>query len=136
MQKKQIITTILKHFPDTQAIYLFGTYGTEYERHDSDIDIAVLLPVLASKTIGNPEFNRCGADLESLFNGHVDLINLRQANTVFQHEVIHNGQILFNAGKSVVDTFEMLTMSLYQKLNDERKAVIQHVINTKTVLDV
>ena len=136
MRKKQIITTILKHFPDTQAIYLFGTFGTEFERPDSDIDIALLLPVLTAKTTDSMVFNKCGSDLESCFNGDVDLINLRQANTVFQHEVIHNGQILFNADKSVVDTFEMLTMSFYQKLNDERRPVIQHIINTKTVLDI
>ncbi len=136
MRKKHIITTILKHFPDTQAVYLFGTYGTEYERPDSDIDIALLLPVLTAKTTDSLELNRCGADLGSLVNGHVDLINLRQANTVFQHEIIQTGQVLFNAEKSVVDTFEMLTMSLYQKLNDERKSVIQHIIDTKTALDV
>jgi len=136
MQEKQIVTTILKHFPDTQAIYLFGSYGTEYERHDSDVDIAVLLPVLTARSADNLVFNKCGSDLESLLNGHVDLINLRLANTVFQHEIVQKGQILFNANKSVVDFFEMITMSLYQKLNDERKAIIQHIINTKKVFDV
>ena len=136
MQEKQIVTIILEHFPDTQAVYLFGSYGTEYERPDSDIDIAVLLPILTARSADSLALSKCGSDLESLVNGHVDLINLRLATTVFQHEIIHNGQILFNSNKSVVDSFEMITMSLYQKLNDERKAVIQHIIKTKKVFDV
>ena len=39
-----IVRTVLRHYPDTQAIYLFGSYGTENEWPDSDVDIALLLP--------------------------------------------------------------------------------------------
>ena len=39
-----IVPIVLKHYPATQAIYLFGTYGTPDEWPNSDVDIAVLLP--------------------------------------------------------------------------------------------
>ncbi len=42
-----IVRTVLDHYPDTQAIYLFGSYGTENEWPDSDVDIALLLPPTA-----------------------------------------------------------------------------------------
>ncbi|MBK6563551.1 nucleotidyltransferase domain-containing protein [Candidatus Amarobacter glycogenicus] len=34
---------ILQHYPTTQAIYLFGSFGTADEWPTSDVDIAVLL---------------------------------------------------------------------------------------------
>jgi hypothetical protein len=27
-----LIQVVLRHYPDVQAIYLFGSYGTEWER--------------------------------------------------------------------------------------------------------
>ncbi len=43
IQQKQIIQTILKHYPEVQAIYFSGTYGTDDQWTDSDVDIALLL---------------------------------------------------------------------------------------------
>jgi len=37
-----IIKTIIVELPDVQAIYRYGSAGSKYERHDSDIDIAIL----------------------------------------------------------------------------------------------
>ena len=39
-----IVRIVLEHYPEAQATYLFGTYGTVDEWPDSDVDIAVLLP--------------------------------------------------------------------------------------------
>ena len=44
-----IIKTILAHYPGGQGIYFFGSYGTESEWPDSDIDIALLLSPLQAK---------------------------------------------------------------------------------------
>ena len=43
-KQEAIIQTVLEHYPDTQAIYLFGSYAAEQEWPESDVDIAVLLP--------------------------------------------------------------------------------------------
>ena len=40
----QMIETVLGDYPHTQAIYLFGSWGTEDEWPTSDVDMAVLLP--------------------------------------------------------------------------------------------
>ena len=44
-----IVDAVLAVYPDTQAIYLFGSYGTAVEWPDSDVDIALLLPPAAAK---------------------------------------------------------------------------------------
>ncbi len=134
MRNEIIIKTVRFYYPDISALYLFGSYGTEYERTDSDIDIALLLPVLTAKAAGRLSLSKCRSELASLMDRSVDLINLRLVNTVFQHEIIQRGAILFKATDSETDTFEMITMSLYQKLNEERKGIIQDILRTKKVL--
>ncbi|MGI6783333.1 MAG: nucleotidyltransferase domain-containing protein [Aminivibrio sp.] len=42
--EKKITAVLLKHFPGARAVWLFGSFGTEYERRDSDVDIGLLLP--------------------------------------------------------------------------------------------
>ena len=49
----EIIGVVFKHYPDVQAVYLFGTYGTDGQWPDSDVDIAVLLPHDKSKKAGS-----------------------------------------------------------------------------------
>jgi len=57
-------------------------------------------------------------------------------NTVFQHEIIHHGRIIYNADEYATAEFEMLTMSFYQKLNEERKEILEEVMKTKRILDI
>ena len=39
IEQDAIIHTVFRHYADTQAIYLFGSYGTDDEWPDSDVDI-------------------------------------------------------------------------------------------------
>jgi len=43
MSEKAIIEIVLRFYPDLEAIFLFGTYMTPYERQDSDVDIASMI---------------------------------------------------------------------------------------------
>ena len=42
---QNITAPILPAHPDTQAIYLYGSWGAKYQHRDSDLDVAVLLPL-------------------------------------------------------------------------------------------
>lgn len=50
---EQLVKLILDAWSETQAIYLFGSWGTEYERPESDLDIAILLPLKQAKGAGS-----------------------------------------------------------------------------------
>jgi len=127
---EQIINILIRRYPELQAIYLFGSYGTEYERSDSDVDIAVLLPpAVAAQTTADSLLD-CTTELSTALDKEVDLVNLRHANTVFQHEIIFNAILIHVADQYAVDVFEMITMSLYQKLNEERAEILADFINT------
>ncbi len=134
MQTQQIIDTILGYYPDTQAIYLFGSYGTEYERPDSDIDLGLLLPVLHAKNEGSLTLKECWYALTSTLNRPVDLINLRIVNTVFQFQILQTGSLIFTNDIYAIDEFEMLTLSYYQKLHEERSDILKEIISSKMVL--
>lgn len=123
-QQQEIVRAILERHPDAQAIYLFGSWGTDDEWPDSDVDIAVLLPPLAAKTLSVLELIRTQTELSSLLHKSVDLLNLRQVSTVFQKEVVMADRRIYTADEYAAEEFEMLTLSFYQKLNEERAEVL------------
>jgi predicted nucleotidyltransferase len=123
MQAK-ITQTILAHFPDAQAIYLFGSYDTENEWPTSDVDIALLLPPTLAKQTDFWTLNDLRSALEQLLRKEVDLVNLRQVSTVFRKEIIMADRRIYCADQYAADEFEMLTLSYYQKLNEERAGIL------------
>jgi predicted nucleotidyltransferase len=120
----------LAHYPAIQGIYLFGSYGTENEWPTSDVDIALLLPHVQAVRERHLDLSPCRTELESALRREVDLVNLRQANTVFQKEVIADGRLIFCADTRALDEFEMLVISFYQKLNEERREILEAFFRT------
>jgi len=132
---QSIIDTILEHYPDVQAIYLFGSYGTENERPDSDIDVAILLPVESAKRVNHREWIKLiTAIAMAEKRENIDLINLREVNTVFRKEIVMTGRRIYCADENAADEFEMLTISQYQQLQDERKDIIREAIKSGRIL--
>ena len=119
-----IIKTVLKHYPEVQAVYLFGGYGTGDEWPESDVDIALLLPPEKAKAGGPLMMGDLRFELESLLDKEVDLINLRETSTVLQKEVILADRRIYTGDEYASDEFEMLTISYYLKLNEERAQII------------
>jgi len=123
-------------YPNVEAIYLFGSYGTEFYKPDSDADIALLLPwdaELVKKTLA---FSPCWTALAKLLSCEIDLINLRATNTVFQNEIINTGRVIFESNEDKRLAFEMLVLSMYQKLSEERSEILESFFETKRAYQV
>ena len=120
-----IIKNILGYYPAVQGIYLFGSHGQEDERPDSDVDVALLLPYDSMAGHPNLVLSPCRIKLARLLGKEVDLVNARQVSTVFQKEIITDGRLILCADKYAVDEFEMLVISFYQKLNEERADILK-----------
>lgn len=129
-----IVKIILDFYSDVEAVYLFGTYGTAGEGGGSDVDIALLLPPHGAKSVKNLAMSPCRHALETALRRTIDLVNLRMANTVFQHEIIKEGRVIYKTGDYPVDCFEMTAMSLYQKLNEERSGILREVMRSGRIL--
>lgn len=128
IEESSIIDTILRDCPTVQAIYLFGAYGTEFEAPGSDVDIALLFAPHEAKKRGSLVATTLQFELERLLNKDVDLINLRQVSTVLQKEIITADRRIYEADKGAADEFEMLTLSLYEKLNEERAEIVESAL--------
>jgi len=130
MSKNDDIIRVILCYPDVQAIYLFGTHDTVDERPDSDVDIAVLLAPQQARATGLLALSDLRFELEDLMKRKVDLINLRRVPTVLQKEVIAADRRIHHADEYAADEFEMLTLSYYQELNEERADIIEDALAT------
>ena len=117
-----LVTAIIQQLPLTQAIYLFGSFGTTYQRPDSDIDIALLLPHDSQAPCD--QFIALQHHLALIAQRDVDLIDLRSANTILQFEIIEHGRRIAAPARSESDLFEVLVCAFYQKIHQERAEII------------
>ncbi len=60
----------------------------------------------------------------------VDLINLREVSTVFQNEIITADRRIYTGDAYGADEFEMLALSFYQKLGEERREILEEFWRT------
>ncbi len=132
----EIVRIILEHYPAAQAIYLFGTYGTADEWPDSDVDVAVLLPHEQARRRRQLMLTPCHLALEQALGRQVDLLNAREVPTVFQNEIVQSGRVLYRDESEALEIFEMLTLSFYQKLNEERREILEAFQATGRAYDV
>jgi len=130
LMNAQAIELIQLHYPDIQAIYLFGSAINYQLQPNSDIDIALLLPHQIAKKLANLTMTPLHLELTHYFQRDVDLINLREVNTVFQYIIVNTGKIIYYRDKTTYRTFEMLTWSFYQKLNEERAEILEAFFKT------
>ncbi len=120
----QITKQVLDTYPKTLAIYLFGSFATKYQTDQSDVDIALLFDPVSAKRIGSLSMSSLRFKLETLLLRDVDLINLQLVNSVFQKEIIMDDRCIFGENTFEMRHFEMLVLSKYQKLNEERREII------------
>ena len=91
MEPSVLVENLRQQLPSLLAVYAFGSYAQGTARPESDLDLAVL-----TETPTDPVcLWRLAGDLAVLNKGDVDLVDLRTASTVLQHQVITTGQRLW-----------------------------------------
>lgn len=112
-----------------QAIYLFGSTAQGTAQAGSDLDLAVLLP----RPLDPAARWRLAQELAAAIGRDVDLIDLRAAPTVLQAQVLAAERLLFEGDPGARAVFEMLVLSDYARLNDERRGILDDVRERGTV---
>jgi predicted nucleotidyltransferase len=105
-----------EEFPEILAVYRFGSFGTEYERPDSDLDLAVY----AGSPLPAVKLWRMARELGAEMGRDVDIVDLAAASTVMRARVIHEGECVYRADEVACETFEDYAYSSYARLNEER----------------
>jgi hypothetical protein len=83
------------------------------------------LPPVEAKQQRQLAGSDCALELARILGKEVDLLNARMVSTVFREEIVTKGRLLYCADRYAVNEFEMLTLSYYQKLNEERRGIIE-----------
>lgn len=91
------IEKLKKYFSDQSSIlgvWIIGSYGTEYQREDSDIDFAILY----DKDINDLEEMKFACDITEIIKiENIDTINLIKAPITLQFKTIKEGRSLYEA---------------------------------------
>ncbi|KZM55385.1 DNA polymerase subunit beta [Geobacillus stearothermophilus] len=114
------------------VIYLFGSAARGAMRPDSDVDIAFV-------SDGEPhdpyELFRLAGELAGKLGRDVDLVDLRQASTVFQAQVVSTGKAIDCRDERKRAEFEMKTLKMYVKLNEERAPVLKQITESGSIYE-
>jgi predicted nucleotidyltransferase len=122
-QCNTIVQLICAQINDPIAIYLFGSRTAGAVHESSDVDLAVLPRKLLST---GARWNLQEA-LAIALRADVDLVDLLSASTVMRLQVVSTGELLFEGDAHQRAEFEMITFSMYARLNEERRGILQKV---------
>ena len=121
--QNRLLEVLIQAIPDCQSIYRFGSWGTDFERSDSDIDLA-FLPQTPLDSVYRWELAQ---KLASIARRDVDLVDLLRASTVFRLQVVTTGLRLYAADINKSEWFEDTVFSSYARLNEERRGILDDV---------
>lgn len=118
-----VIEQCVKYCTDVEAIYLFGSRAKGNFRADSDLDIAVLcLHAVSGETRWN-----LSQSLAIALKTEVDVIDLKQASTVMQWQIISTGKRIFTNNVTQSAFFETYIFSDYIRLNEQRQGILNDI---------
>lgn len=101
---------------------MFGSQAAGSAQNSSDVDLAVL----GKNQVDPICLWELSTELSGVLNRSVDLIDLRAASTVMQHEIISKGSCLWQKG-SQASLFEMVTFSQYWDFNHTRAGLLKDI---------
>ena len=123
------VAAIRSAVPDLVAVYRFGSSVSGERSPGSDVDLAVLATTPIDPLLRFDLQER----LASAFGQSVDLVDLRAASPVMAIQVIGRGRLLLDNDAQARGRFEDLTYSLYARLNEERRGILERVAAEGTV---
>lgn len=129
------VDSVLSAFPATEAVYRFGSWGTVWQRSESDLDLAFLLPYELAHRVDQSEWIRLNGEIAQVSRtDRVDLVNLRTATTDLQAEVLRTGEVLYCRDDDARLAFETLILKMHQELNQRRAGLYEDIMKRGRVI--
>lgn len=117
--------------PGLQAAYRFGSTASGETHATSDVDVAFI----AADPITVERCWEVAGDLAAELARDVDLIDLRRAGTVMRVQVLRNAVTVVDDDPTALAWFEMLSLSDYARLNEERRGILEDIKERGRVYD-
>lgn len=120
---ESIMRILTAHLPQTIGIYVFGSQADGTARKDSDFDIAFLTSAPAH--LDPVALFDLANTLASALSTDVHLVDILEVSLDLRFEIITKGKRFYCADRYACDTFEMISISMYQRFEEERKPVVE-----------
>ncbi|MCO1603825.1 type VII toxin-antitoxin system MntA family adenylyltransferase antitoxin [Desulfosporosinus nitroreducens] len=111
------------------TLILFGSSVKGYFREDSDIDIAFI----NAKEVKSYDLYLLAQALVIEVGREVDLVDLRQASTVFKAQILGSGQVIYSNDPTKLAEFQIRALKEYALLNEERAEILKNISARRSV---
>lgn len=118
-----IVAAIRIALPEVLAIYAFGSRARGVAGVDSDLDLAVLMPGYAEPLA----LWTLAEKLADIAGCAVDLLDMRAASTVMQHQIVQTGQRLWGLAPAI-GLFECFVLSEKTALDTARAGLLADIM--------
>jgi predicted nucleotidyltransferase len=118
-----LVVIILERVADVIAIYRYGSAGSEFERPDSDLDIAIL----ADHLLTFDERLDLAVRLAKLVGRDVDVVDMRGIPVTLRAQIAAVAARLYAGDLARADEFDSRAFSDYARLNEERRGILDDV---------
>ncbi|MTI80347.1 MAG: nucleotidyltransferase domain-containing protein [Firmicutes bacterium] len=106
------IKKVIEHRKDIAAVYLFGSYGTEYQNEHSDIDLGIIFLPEAKINLGKEL--ELDVDISmALEADNVDVINLNRSPIQLRYQAIAEGKLIYEVDYIATSNFIEGTINFY-----------------------
>lgn len=129
---EKLIVDILCEKLSPFLIIQFGSTVKGNSNKNSDIDIAFLSE---KGPFDKYDIFMIGQNLASKLNQDVDLIDLNQASTVLQAQIVSTGKVIYCSDTLKKSQFEVKALKMYAKLNEERYPVLKKIDESGSIYE-
>lgn len=126
MQKEDILQQmihIINEKIQTDFIILFGSFAKGTIHNESDIDLAYF----SNHQLSPYERFLLAGELANISGYDVDLIDIKQIDTIFTMQIFSEGKVIFMGDNNKYTRQQMRAYSMYVTLNKQRKPIIDSI---------
>lgn len=120
---KQQLIEALQNKINPAFIILFGSFAKGTNRLDSDIDLAFF----SKEPLSSYERFLLTGELAEIAGREVDLIDLKQIDTVFTMQIFSDGLPIYIQDENEFTRQKMRAYSMYATLSEQRGSVIESI---------
>lgn len=118
-----LVESLIARIPNLVAIYRFGSYGTDMQRADSDIDLG-LQP---DEPLDPVHLFHMAGELATLAERDVDLVDMITCSTVMRAQIVATGTQIYCADRYRCEDFATTAYSRYAHLNEARRGILDDI---------